>query len=309
MIIRNGLVWGNDFAFHEKDLYIDDATHTIVDKPVSEHEEILDAKGNYVIPGLVDVHIHGAKGHDFCDANTDALSEIAAYLHSCGVTSFCATSMTLPENQLMEIFETVSGVPDDGNHAYVAGIHMEGPFLSPAKNGAQKESYLCNPSIDVFRRLSEVFSGKIRLITIAPELPGADKFIEKIHDEVAISLGHSTASYEIASKAFAAGASHATHLFNAMPAFHHRDPGIVGAAADAPHTMVEIICDGIHIHPAVIRSVFRIFGDDRVILISDAMRATGMADGTYELGGQTVYKKGRFATLPRALEWRKPSAA
>lgn len=297
MIIRNGLVWGDDFAFHEKDLYIDDATHTIVDKPVSEHEEILDAKGNYVIPGLVDVHIHGAKGHDFCDANTDGLSDIAAYLHSCGVTSFCATSMTLPENQLMEIFETVSGVPDDGNHAYVAGIHMEGPFLSPAKKGAQKESYLCNPSIDAFCRLSEVSSGKIKLITIAPELPGADKFIEKFHDEVAISLGHSTASYEIASKAFAAGASHATHLFNAMPAFHHRDPGIVGAAADAPHAMVEIICDGIHIHPAVIRSVFRMFGDDRVILISDAMRATGMADGTYELGRQTVYKKGRFATL------------
>lgn len=261
-----------------------------------------------MIPGLVDVHIHGAKGHDFCDANTDALSEIAAYLHSCGVTSFCATSMTLPENQLMEIFETVSGVPDDRNHSYVAGIHMEGPFLSPAKKGAQKESYLCSPSIDAFCRLLEVFSGKIKLITIAPELPGADKFIEKFHDEVTISLGHSTASYEIASKAFAAGASHATHLFNAMPAFHHRDPGIVGTAADAPHAMVEIICDGIHIHPAVIRSVFRIFGDDRVILISDAMRATGMADGTYEPGGQTVYKKGRFATLPRALEWRKPSA-
>lgn len=106
-----------------------------------------------MIPGLVDVHIHGAKGHDFCDANTDGLSDIAAYLHSCGVTSFCATSMTLPENQLMEIFETVSGVPDDGNHAYVAGIHMEGPFLSPAKKGAQKESYLSNPSMDVFCRL------------------------------------------------------------------------------------------------------------------------------------------------------------
>lgn len=157
-----------------------------------------------MIPGLVDVHIHGAKGHDFCDSNTDGLSDIAAYLYSCGVTSFCATSMTLPENQLMEIFETVSGVPDDGNHAYVAGIHMEGPFLSPAKKGAQKESYLCNPSVDVFCRLLESYSGKIKLITIAPELPGADKFIEKFHDEVAISLGHSTASYEIASKAFAA---------------------------------------------------------------------------------------------------------
>lgn len=171
-----------------------------------------------MIPGLVDVHIHGAKGHDFCDANTDGLSDIAAYLYSCGVTSFCATSMTLPENQLMEIFETVSGVPDDGNHAYVAGIHMEGPFLSPAKKGAQKESYLCNPSIDAFCLLLEFSSGKIKLITITPELPGADKFIEKFHDEVTISLGHSTASYEIASKAFAAGASHATHLFNAMRA-------------------------------------------------------------------------------------------
>ena len=205
MIIKNGLVWEESGSFLTKDLHIDSDTHRIaMDSADTTDDTIIDASGLYVIPGLVDIHIHGAMGCDFSDGSAEGLLKIAKYLRSCGVTAFCPTSMTLPENQLMEIFETVSGVPDDGNHAYVAGIHMEGPFLSPAKKGAQKESYLCNPSVDVFCRLLESYSGKIKLITIAPELPGADKFIEKFHDEVAISLGHSTASYEIASKAFAA---------------------------------------------------------------------------------------------------------
>ena len=275
MIIKNGLVWEESGSFLTKDLHIDSDTHRIaMDAADTTDDTIIDASGLYVIPGLVDIHIHGA----------------------CGVTAFCPTSMTLPENQLLTAFASTREIPDDNSHAFIAGIHMEGPFLSPEKKGAQKASYLRAPDIDMFRRLSQACDNKIR-ITIAPELSGADAFIREFHSQLTISLGHSTASYEIAQNAFAAGASHVTHLFNAMPPLHHRNPGIIGAATDCPHAMAEIICDGIHIHPSVIRNTFRMFGEDRMILISDAMRATGMDDGTYELGGQPVTKKGRLATL------------
>lgn len=296
MIIKNGLVFEKDGTFSKRDLYVDD-NHQITDKPISDDSEIIDAEGLYVLPGLVDVHIHGAVGYDFCDGDSEKLSKIAAYLHENGITTFCPTSMTLSEEMLDGIFRTIKDVPVDSEHAHIAGIHMEGPFLSPAKKGAQKESYLHAPDIEMFNRLNEACDGKIRLITIAPELPGADKFIEELHDVTSISLGHSMANYEEAKSAFAAGANHATHLFNAMPPFLHRDPGIIGAATDNENVYAEIICDGIHIHPSVIRNVFRMFGDNRVILISDAMRATGMEDGEYELGGQPVFKSGRHATL------------
>ena len=264
MIIKNGLVWEESGSFRKKELVVDTTTHRIAE--TAEDDTVFDAEGLYVIPGLVDVHIHGARGHDFSDGNSKGLAEIAQYLHSCGVTSFCPTSMTLPEEQLTAAFATINDVPDAAGYAHIAGIHMEGPYLSPEKKGAQKASYLHAPDAAMFRRLSA-------------------------------ASGNSTASYEIAENAFAAGANHVTHLFNAMPPLHHRDPGIIGAAADCPHAMAEIICDGIHIHPSVIRNAFRMFGNDRMILISDAMRATGMEDGEYELGGQPVIKKGRLATL------------
>ena len=295
MIIKNGLVWEESGSFRKKELVVDTTTHRIAE--TAEDDTVFDAEGLYVIPGLVDVHIHGARGHDFSDGNSKGLAEIAQYLHSCGVTSFCPTSMTLPEEQLTAAFATINDVPDAAGYAHIAGIHMEGPYLSPEKKGAQKASYLHAPDAAMFRRLSAASGNKIRIITIAPELPGSDAFIREFKDTVAISLGHSTASYEIAENAFAAGANHVTHLFNAMPPLHHRDPGIIGAAADCPHAMAEIICGGIHIHPSVIRNAFRMFGNDRMILISDAMRATGMEDGEYELGGQPVIKKGRLATL------------
>lgn len=296
MIIKNGLVFGGDGAFAQRDLYVND-NHKIAAAPMPGDSEVVDASGLYVLPGLVDVHIHGAVGHDFCDGDSKGLQEIAAFLKSQGITSFCPTSMTLPAEELRQIFQSVLKLPEGPAYASVAGIHMEGPFISPAKKGAQKESYIVNPDIACFRELNDACQGMIRLVTIAPELAGSMEFIETLHEEVAISLGHSTADYETALSAFAAGASHATHLFNAMPPLHHRNPGIIGAAFDSPNAFVEIICDGIHLAPSVIRMVFRLFGDDRVILISDAMRAMGMEDGTYELGGQDVFKRGNRATL------------
>ena len=295
MIIKNGLVFDKSGVFEKRDLYID-AAHKIVERPEAGDTEVLDAGGSYVLPGLVDVHIHGAVGCDFCDGSGQGLSKIAAYLKARGVTSFCPTSMTLPTEELTEIFRSIREVPREKEYARIAGIHMEGPFIAPGKKGAQKASYIIEPDIAAFETMNEACGGNIRLVTIAPEAPGSMAFIEKLHDTVSISLGHSEADYEGASRAFQAGANHATHLFNAMNPLHHRDPGIIGAAFDSG-AMVEIICDGIHVHPSVIRMVFAMFGDDRVILISDAMRATGMEDGVYELGGQDVYKNGNRATL------------
>ena len=296
MLIKNGLVFEPSGSFVRRDLSVD-SHHKIAETKDPADPDILDAGGLYVLPGLVDVHIHGAVGHDFCDGSPEGLGAISAYLKAHGITSFCPTSMTLPTQDLKEIFASALSVPADAAHAGIAGIHMEGPYISPAKKGAQKEDYIVSPDIETFRELNASCNGLIRLVTLAPELPGSMEFIRALHDKVAISLGHSTADYDTASQAFAAGADHATHLFNAMPPLLHRDPGIIGAAFDDPRVMVEVICDGIHITPSVIRMIFRLFGDDRVILISDAMRATGMADGIYELGGQQVFKKGNRATL------------
>lgn len=317
MVIRNGLVL-TDEGFVKGHLVVD-KNHRIAAVPGGKEgpvgaafpeegkdtgnvrpertEEIIEAEGFYVLPGLVDVHIHGAVGKDFCDGDPAGLGQIAAYLKSCGVTSFCPTSMTLSAQELLRIFPSILQAPEGAEYARALGIHMEGPFLAPEKKGAQKASHIREPDIALFQELNKACGGRIRLVTLAPERPGAAEFIEALHDRVSISLGHSSAGYEIADEAYKAGANHGTHLFNAMPPFHHRDPGIIGAAADHSHVMVEVICDGIHIHPAVIRAVFRLFGEDRVILISDAIRAAGMEDGLYELGGQEVHKKGSRATL------------
>lgn len=298
MLIKNGSVY-IDGSFVKKDLMVDDS-HKIADicEPGTVSDEnCIDATGKYVIPGLVDVHIHGAVGHDFSDGDSLGLAQIAKYLKSKGITSFCPTSMTLPKEDLLHTFRSILEVPQDSDHANIAGIHMEGPYISPSKKGAQKEEYIVAPDIESFQELNKACNNNIRIVTIAPEMPGSMEFIQAMHDSVSISLGHSSAEYSLASAAYQAGANHATHLFNAMPPLHHRDPGIIGAAADQSHVMVELICDGIHINPSVIRMVFRIFGEDRVVLISDAMRATGMEDGVYELGGQDVIKKGNRATL------------
>lgn len=309
MIIRNGLVFTASGTFVRGDLVVDE-NHKIAAVPSSaagkasapaaslgEDTEIIDAQGLYVLPGLVDVHIHGAVGQDFCGGSPQGLGRIAFYLKAHGITSFCPTSMTLPMEDLKEIFQSLHGAPQGREYARILGIHMEGPFIAPEKKGAQKAAHIRRPDISMFRELNEACGGRIRLVTIAPEQPGSMEFIRALHQTTAISLGHSPAGYEDARAAFDAGACHATHLFNAMAPLHHRDPGIIGAAADSPHVMAEIICDGIHVHPAVVRMAFALFGPDRMILISDAMRATGMEDGTYELGGQEVHKKGSRATL------------
>ncbi len=260
---------------------------------------IVDANGCYVLPGLVDVHSHGAMGHDFCDEDVEGLKAILAYEKSVGVTSYCPTSMTFPEEKLARVFAQIPKVQEhsDSRYARVLGINMEGPFISPAKVGAQNPDYVMKADAAMFRRLNEVSGHAISLVTLAPEEDGNMDFIRQLKDEVHISIGHTAADYPKADEAFSLGADHVTHLFNAMPAFAHRDPGVVGAATDHPHVFAEVICDLIHIHPSMIRSIFRFLGEERMVLISDSMEATGMEDGAYQLGGQKVNKKGPYARL------------
>jgi len=295
MIIKRGKVFQEDGNFLEQTLYVND--HRLVDKAEYQYDgEVIDAEGLLVLPGLVDIHSHGAAGEDFSDGNPEGLKKILQYEKRCGITSYCPTSMTFPKERLRQIFASIKGAQtEDG--ATVVGINMEGPFLDPAKKGAHVEKWIAAPDVAFVRELNQDADGLVRLVTVAPNMDGAEEFIKEMHEEVCISLGHTAADYDCASRAMKLGAHHVTHLYNAMQPFGHRAPGLIGAAMDDPECMVELICDGYHIHPSAIRAAFRMFGPERVILISDSMRATGMENGTYELGGQEVTVKDRKAVL------------
>ena len=295
MIIKGGKVFQEDGSFLEQALYIND--HRLVDKAeYQDDEKVIDAEGLLVLPGLVDIHSHGAAGEDFSDGNPEGLKKILQYEKRCGITSYCPTSMTFPKERLRQIFASIKGAQTE-EEAKVVGINMEGPFLDPAKKGAHVEEWIAAPDAAFVRELNQDVDGLVRLVTLAPNMDGAEEFIKEMHEEVCISLGHTAADYDCASRAMKLGAHHVTHLYNAMQPFGHRAPGLIGAAMDDPECMVELICDGYHIHPSAIRAAFRLFGPERVILISDSMRATGMENGTYELGGQEVTVKDRKAVL------------
>ena len=246
-----------------------------------------------VLPGLVDIHFHGAAGYDFCDGTQEAYRAIEAYENSHGITSICPATMTLPVEELKHILTEVSKDKPDS----LIGVHLEGPFINKAKKGAQKEEYVIPPSVEVLKELQECAKGLVKLVSIAPETEGAIDCIRELGKEFCFSIAHTMSDYDTAVKAIQAGAKHITHLYNAMPVPTHREPAVVGAAADDPDVMPELICDGIHIHPCVVRNTFRLFGAHRMILISDSMRAVGMEDGQYTLGGQDVTVHGALATL------------
>ena len=254
----------------------------------------MDAGGAYLIPGLVDIHTHGAVGEDFSDGKPEGLQPMADHYARHGVTSFLATTMTLPEPVLTRAMGVIRDFRRERG-AKCAGVHLEGPFLSYAKRGAQAAENLHKPDADMLRRLNDASGGLVRMVTVACEEEGGIDFIREAAKLCAVSLGHTTADYDTAMAAFQAGASHATHLFNGMPAFLHRAPGVVGAAFDSGAT-VELICDGLHIHPAVIRAVHALFGE-RLDLISDSLRCAGMPDGSYTLGGQPIVVRDGRATL------------
>lgn len=266
-------------------------------------ETVIDGEGAYCLPGMIDLHFHGCMGQDVCDGTQEALEQIAKYELSIGVTSICPATMTLSVEELEKILENAADFRDrqerESNlqEATLVGLNMEGPFISKVKKGAQAEKYIIPCDTEIYQKFQKAARGLVKYIGIAPEEGDYQTFIREVKEEVSVSLAHTNADYKTASAAFEAGANHAVHLYNAMPVCTHREPGVVGAAADCPHVRAELICDGIHIHPAVVRNTFRMFGKDRMILISDSMRAAGMPDGTYTLGGQDVVVKGNRAEL------------
>lgn len=291
MIIKNGQVFSEEGVFKPGDIFIE------LDKFAADGSgEVLDAAGLYVIPGLTDIHFHGCVGYDFCDGTKEAIEKMAEYQLQNGITTICPASMTFSEEQLSAIFANAASYFGKGG-ATLVGINMEGPFISAEKKGAQNGAYIHKPDAEMFERLQKAANGLIKLVDIAPEVDGAMECIEAIHDKVRVSLAHTNADFDTAEEAFAKGACHVTHLYNAMPPYTHRAPGVIGAACDNEAVMVELICDGVHSHPATVRTTFKMFGDDRIIFISDSMMACGLDDGQYTLGGQDVTVKGNVATL------------
>ena len=308
-ILKNGKVYSTEGFFFDGDVVIGDDLFTDVIR-TGEHEstypdqdaartddtEIIDVAGLYLIPGLTDIHFHGCMGHDFCEGDTDAIQLMADYEESVGVTTICPATMTLPKEELVKIARAARDFKSD-HGAALTGINMEGPFISPEKKGAQNPAYIIPPDIRFFEAVQDASGGLIKIVDLAPETKGAFDFIAAVRDRAVLSLAHTTADHDLAARAFEAGITHMTHLYNAMNPMGSRDPGPIPAAADTPYVEAEIICDGIHIHPAMVRTAFRLFGPERIIFISDSMEAVGMEDGDYSLGGQAVHKEGNLATL------------
>lgn len=296
--IVNGEVFDEQDGFVQKEIYI--VEERVVSKEIylssTAAETILDADGQYVIPGLVDIHFHGCMGSDCCDGTTEAFETIARYELRQGILAITPATTTTPESVLAQVCRISKDFfcPDGADFC---GLYMEGPFINPAKKGGQNELFVHRADSRMFSRLQTLSGGKIHTVTVAPEMEGAMDFIRENRGHINISLGHTAADYETAKLALANGASQITHMFNAMPSFAHRAPGPVGAAADNAACMVELICDGIHIHPCVVRTAFKIFGDNRIIFISDSIRAAGMPDGRYDVGGQEAVVNGSLVLL------------
>ena len=291
MKIINAKVYTEAGIFEEKDVYTDG--ELIAEK--SGDDQVLDAKGCYLIPGLTDIHFHGCVGHDFCDGTHESIEAMAVYEASQGVTTIVPATMTLGRDTLKKICEAAGSYKSEKG-AILCGINMEGPFIAMERKGAQNGDFVHKPDAEMFRELNKASGGIVKLLAIAPEVEGAKECIEELKDEVVLSVAHTMADYEQAKEA----ADEMMRLWerNGAAAGQHitEEDGQL-MAAEHEHVEAEMICDGVHIHPATVRQTFKMFGDDRIIMISDSMEATGMPDGDYALGGQKVIKKGHLATL------------
>ncbi len=302
MIFTNGRIVNRDFDIVDAEILVSDgrieriAPHGAICR---DGQEVIDCAGKILHPGFVDSHIHGCAGSDTGDATPEALETMSRYLAKNGVTTFCPSSMTVSHEDLVKIFTNVRACAEKGlSGAVIRGINMEGPFVAESKKGAQSAEHIRKPDAKEFFELNEIAGGLIREIDIAPEWEGSDEFIREVAPHCTVSLAHSDATYDQAVHAFEVGITHATHLFNQMNGLHHRKPGAVGAIFDTPGVRAELICDGFHIHPAVLRTAFKVLGEDRSVVVSDSMKAAGCPDGTYDLGGQPVYVRDGKAFMP-----------
>jgi len=251
--------------------------------------------GPYLIPGLVDIHTHGAMEKDYTDGNADAMYDTAAYYAKNGVTSFLATTLTDTEETIATAMSAISQYKRKNNGARCLGVNMEGPFFSYGKRGAHQAELLQAPTMKMFERLFKLSGDNIKIACVAPELEGALDFIKEASKISKVSLAHTEAGYDIAMRSFENGATLATHLLNGMNQFQNREPSVLGAAMDSG-AFVEVICDGYHLHPATIRGIFKMF-PQHVCLISDSLRCAGMPDGDYESAGLPITVKNGSATL------------
>lgn len=297
MLYKNALIFKSGRGFMPGSFRVEEGRFAEVMDGCPDDAGI-DLEGQKVIPGLIDLHSHGAMGADFSDGDYEGLKRMAAYLAGQGVTAFAPASMTLPYDVLARAFATAKQLRDEQPEGLsrLMGIQMEGPFFSEKKKGAQNADYLRLPDAEAFKAVNDGCGGLVKIADVAPELEGAEEFIREVSKISRVSVAHTDADYDAAKMAFAAGARHLTHLFNAMPSIHHRNPGVIGAAAEREDVVAELICDGLHVHPSAVRMAFRLF-PGRVCLISDALRCVGMPDGEYELGGQPVFLKDNIARL------------
>lgn len=247
----------------------------------------INANGMWVVPGFIDIHVHGAVGHEVMDANDEALHLMANFFAQHGVTSYLATTIAASFENTLAAVENVSRTKQPSKGSHHLGVHLEGPYINPKFGGAQPPQQIRNPNLNEFE--SWLSSGSVRMVTVAPELPGALQIIDRgVRDGIQFAVGHSMASHDQLILAIGRGLHHATHTFNAMQAMNHRDPGVVGGVLTDDRIWAQLICDGVHVHPAVVKLLFRVKGVKRTILITDAIGAAGLSDGNYSQLGQSI---------------------
>ena len=305
MFYKNARIFGSDFRFHTGAFEVKDGLFGAV-LPDAVPADAIDLKGATVIPGLIEVHSHGNSGADFSDGDYEGLKAMARFYASCGVTSFAPASMTLPYEVLAKAFATGKKLKEEAPEgcARIMGIQMEGPYFSYKKRGAQNPDYLKEPDFEGFKALYEGCGGLVRIVDIAPELPGAAEFVEKAKELCTVSIAHTDSDYDHARAAVDAGVTHLTHLYNAMPGINHRNPGVIPAAVENKNVRAEIICDGLHIHPAAVRMAFSMFGGERMIIVSDSGRCAGQPDGTIACSATNLYQ-----CLLNCISWGIPEEA